>query len=221
MSSERPRVLTATDEAAVRAGLEVARSAGFLGPGPLDQHVEHALGFADVIAQWLPRSEDRPDERPVGVDMGTGGGLPGLVLAVAVPEVRWVLLDSMVRRTSVLERVATGPPFRCRVVTARAEAWAAQEGRGIATVVVARSFGPPPLVAECAAPMLSLGGVLVVSDPPSSSGRWDRVALAGLGLTVVSSSSARGSTYTVLRRSGAIEAGLPRRPAAMAKRPLF
>jgi 16S rRNA (guanine527-N7)-methyltransferase len=70
------------------------------------------------------------------------------------------------------------------VVTARAEqagrdpAW-----RGRLDAVVARAFADPPTTAECAAPLLRLGGQLVVSDPPDPpADRWPRAGVALVGL---------------------------------------
>jgi 16S rRNA (guanine527-N7)-methyltransferase len=49
-------------------------------------------------------------------------------------------------------------------------------------MVVARSFGPPATVAECAAPFLRVGGVLLVSEPPGAPDRWPAPGLEQLGL---------------------------------------
>ena len=55
--------------------------------------------------------------------------------------------------------------------------------RGAFDAVVARAFGPPAMVAECAGPLLRLGGQLLVSEPPDDrSSRWSEEGLAGLGL---------------------------------------
>src|SRR4051794_36896370 len=74
------------------AVLEESRRLGFLGPGPVDVHIAHALAF----------TAGRP-EATRAVDLGSGGGVPGLVLAqLAWPQCRWVLVDSMVRRCAFL-----------------------------------------------------------------------------------------------------------------------
>ena len=58
---------------------------GFLGPGPIAAHIEHAAGFLRALA----------DVAGTVVDLGSGGGVPGLVLAVARPDLALVLLEAM------------------------------------------------------------------------------------------------------------------------------
>lgn len=207
---------------AVEAVLEESRRLGFLGPGPIEAHIDHALACADVVASCLAAAHG---EVRHGVDLGTGGGLPGLVLAACFPALRWTLLDSMARRTSAvtaaLAQVASPVFASVSIVTARAEEWAAGEGSEAAELVVARSFGPPSIVAECAAPMLRIGGWLVVSEPPVPSGRWAGVTTAPLGLGPATLLRARDAWFARLRRVGPITTALPRRPAVMERRPWF
>ena len=167
------------------AVLARARTIGFLGPGPVEPHVEHARAFSALL-----------DPAPAGtfVDLGSGGGVPGLVLATLLPETAWVLVDSMVRRTAFLEEavVRLGLADRVRVVTARAEEIGRDRAhRGAYPTVVARSFGAPAVLAECAAPLLVRGGTVVVSEPPAADGadgprpgRWPSTGLALVGLAL-------------------------------------
>ena len=123
-----------------------------LGPGPVAPQIAHALAFGTVASPAL--------------DLGSGGGLPGLVLAEADPDSTWVLLDSRSRSVVFLrEAVATlGLGDRVEVLEARAEdAGRALSHRGRYHLVVARGFAPPAVTAECAAPLLVAGGRLVVS----------------------------------------------------------
>jgi 16S rRNA (guanine527-N7)-methyltransferase len=157
--------------------LERSRERGFLGPGPIAAQRAHAEAFLVAIG-------DAPVDHCV--DLGSGGGVPGLVLAMALPASHWVLLDSMQRRTAFLAEavVALGLGDRVEVRTLRAEeAGRDASMRGQAQLVVARSFGPPAVTAECAAPLLGVGGILVVSEPPGSAGdRWPAAKLRELGL---------------------------------------
>lgn len=195
------------------AVLARARQAGFLGPAELREQVAHAEGF-------LPA-----DACPVrAVDLGSGGGLPGLVLALRFPCSTWVLLDASQRRTAQLtEAVATlGLAGRVAVHRARAEeAGRDPLVRGTADLVVARSFGSPAVTAECAAPLLVVGGRLVVSEPPAGAARrWPADALAPLGLVPGSRRRDRFG-YQELRQVEACPARFPRRVGIPAKRPLF
>ena len=155
-----------------------SRELGFLGPGPVGPHEEHALAFASLI--------DEPPAR--ALDLGAGGGLPGLVLAARCwPATEWTFLDAQERRTDFLSQAVDelGLGDRVTVITERAEVVGHDpEHRGAYDLVVARSFGSPPVVAECAAPLLRPGGHLVVSEPPgdATDRRWPSSGLALVGL---------------------------------------
>jgi len=197
---------------ALDAVLERSRALGFLGPGDAAEQRRHAEAFGALL----------PDAPAVAVDLGSGGGLPGLVLAAALPRTRWVLLDAMTKRTSFLDEVVheLGWQDRVEVVTGRAEELA-RERRATADVVVARGFGPPAVTAECAAPLLRLGGVLVVSEPPGSTGRrWPAEGVAELGL-VLDRVVAGPPAFVRLQATVPCPGRYPRRTGVPAKRPLF
>jgi len=94
-------------------------------------------------------------------DLGSGGGFPGLVLAIALPQARVALVESVVKKAAFLRDVADdlGLADRIEVVPERAEAW--PEGLGAADVVTARALAALPVLIEYAAPLLREGGVLV------------------------------------------------------------
>src|SRR5687768_2128573 len=122
--------------ATLRAVLEEARQLGFLGPGPVTAHVEHAEAFVAAV----PLSPAR------ALDLGSGGGVPGLLLAERWESSSWVLLDSHERRTAFLaDAVARlGWAARVQVVRARAEVLGHDPGhRGQYDLVTARSFAAP------------------------------------------------------------------------------
>jgi 16S rRNA (guanine527-N7)-methyltransferase len=162
--------------AELTAALTEARRLGFLGPGPVSAAIEHARGFACHL----------PPGRGRVLDLGSGGGVPGLVLASDDPSLALVLLDRSERRTAWLSRAVArlGLRERVEVVTARAEELGHEpQWRAAFAAVVARGFGRPRVTAECAAAFLEVGGVLVVSEPPGEAGeRWDTLQLAELGL---------------------------------------
>src|SRR5205085_1444019 len=138
------------------------------GPGEVSTHIEHALGFRRALSTWAGRSGFRLEGARV-LDLGSGAGLPGLVLAMARPDLEVVLLDANLRRTSFVgEAVATLElTRRVTVVRARAETSGRDPAcRGSFDLVVARGFGRPAVTAECGAPFLRTGGLLVVSEPP-------------------------------------------------------
>lgn len=191
------------------AVLEEARHLGFLGPGPVAFHVEHARAYA------LPLADVAGD----ALDLGAGGGVPGLVLAADEPARRWVLLDGSTKRAAFLERaVATLGLSNVVVRCARAEE--VPDLRGRFGAVVARSFGFPPVTAECAAPLLAVGGLLIVSEPPASASadRWQGAAAVGLGPATVQPGP---PALAVLRQERPCPSNYPRRTGVPAKRPLW
>ena len=193
--------------------LERARTLGVLGPGPVLDHVAHAQWFVDALA-----------ELPAGatvIDLGSGGGVPGLVIAEARPDLRVTLLDSMQRRTALLAEAIEhlGWGSRVTAVLSRAETLGRDpDHRGAYDAATARSFGPPAAVAECAAPLLVPGGRLVVSEPPDQPDRWPPEGLEQFGLVPASIES---PGVKILLLTGACPDRFPRRDGVPAKRPLF
>ncbi|MGD9797019.1 MAG: RsmG family class I SAM-dependent methyltransferase [Acidimicrobiia bacterium] len=201
------------EELALTAVLARARTLGFLGPGPLEAQLAHALAFTAQLPVEVGLD---------GLDLGSGGGLPALVVALARPASTWTLVDAMARRTAFLGEAVEqlGLVGRLTVVTARAEAlppaW-----RGRFDVVTARGFGPPAVLAECAAPWLRVDGVLVVSEPPTcDDGRWPTAPLAGLGLAV-DERTPGPPAFIRLRQVHPCPARYPRRTGVPTKRPLW
>jgi 16S rRNA (guanine527-N7)-methyltransferase len=166
------------------------------------------------------------------LDLGSGGGVPGLVLAGTRPELSWVLLDAGRRRCRFLrEAVAElGLTGRVEVVEDRAESAARRPGlRELMDVVVARSFGSPPVTAECAVGFLRVGGRLVVSEPPepetpsedsADHGRWIEEGLETLGLSPPRYGGGPGGSFAWFEKQRADERW-PRRVGIPAKRPLW
>lgn len=192
--------------------LERARALGFLGPGPVEDHIDHAHGFVRALEGVVGRV----------VDLGSGGGVPGLVLAVERSDLDLVLVDSMDKRCRFLEQAVSELGCeRVQVIHARAEDVGRGPLRGTAAAAVARSFGPPAATAECAAPLLRVGGRLVVSEPPGASGaRWPASGTALLGLEPTEV-LVGPPTLQVLEQRIPCDARYPRRAGVPAKRPLF
>jgi 16S rRNA (guanine527-N7)-methyltransferase len=203
--------------------LQEARALGFLGPGPLDPQIRHAQGFA-AIARRL--GGDGADHL---VDLGAGGGLPGLVVATDCPEVTVALLEANGRRSAFLRRVVErlGLEARVSVLEERAEVCGREQGsRAGFDGVLARSFGRPAVLAECAAPLLKVGGWLLVSEPPRSEGegpqdtRWPTEPLRQFGLEPAEVIH-EGFEYRILRQREPCPDRFPRRNGVPAKKPLF
>jgi len=190
-----------------------ARDLGFLGPGPVEAHIEHARGFASAFG-GVPRRV---------ADLGSGGGVPGLVLAERWETTAFVLIDANGRRTAFLVEAVAALALgeRVSVVRDRAEVVGRDIAhRGTYDGVVARGFGPPAVTAECAAPLLAVGGLLVVSEPPEERGRWPVDGLREVGM--VADSTVEGAArYQLVRQVAPCADRFPRRVGIPVKRPLW
>lgn len=157
------------------------------------------------------------------LDLGSGGGLPGLPLALALPGLHWVLLDGSTTRCGFLSEAVDELNLAdsVEVVATRAEDAAQGRLRGSFDLVVSRSFGPPAVTGECAAGFLRTGGHLVVSEPPGSTGdRWPPDGLAKVGLRLVGTVT-EPSAFAVMEQVRACPATFPRRTGIPTKRPLW
>lgn len=187
----------------VERALAEARALGFLGPGPLAAHEASAQAFLEVLGRVAP-------DAIRFVDLGSGGGVPGLLLAAALPATTWTLVDIHRRRTSFLARTVARAPWTGRVLVLRGAAEVVAHDsahRETADVVVSRSFGPPAATAECAVGFLRPEGRLLVAEPPTvAPARWPAEGLQELGLEL---EELRGPV-AVLRRTGPLAPDIPR-----------
>ncbi len=184
-------------------------------------HNDHALGFSssDVVREFFNSAGSR------ALDIGAGGGLPGLILAAKFDLVKWTFIDSRKRSVDHLrEAVAEeGLEDRVEVVSGRAEELARlenlREGFGLVT---ARGFGPPSVTAEIGAGFVAVGGYLVVSEPPDGGeDRWDAKSLTMLSLEMVEAWSTGEGHYRRFVKVAALDDRYPRRTGTPKKRPLF
>ena len=199
--------------------LEDARDAGFLGPGPVEAHLAHALGFAEVAEAALGRAPRS------FADLGTGGGVPGLVLASRWGDARCAFIESNGKRSEALRWaiVRLGFDGRAAVIEDRAEAVGRDPAcREQFEVVTARSFAPSAPTAEIAAGLVSVGGAVVVSEPPEPEpDRWPAVNLRQIGLGPAEIRPAAGAHFAVMTKVEGVSDEYPRRVGRPAKRPLW
>jgi 16S rRNA (guanine527-N7)-methyltransferase len=160
------------------------------------------------------------------VDIGSGAGFPGLALAIALPSASVTLVESERRKADWLRRASAEIP-NLRIVADRSEHLAAKE-RESAPVAVMRALGPLPVALELAAPLVAVGGCVVVwrgddADPAGEAdGAW---AARELGLTPrqpVPSRAFPGSRRRlhVFDKTAPTPRRYPRRAGRAAKRPL-
>jgi 16S rRNA (guanine527-N7)-methyltransferase len=172
-------------------------------------HVDDPLAAADLL-----------DDGPV-VDVGSGGGSPGLALAAARPELHFDLLESQRRRCAFLEDVARPFP-NVTVVCGRAEEHARGPGREAYGAAVAQALASPPVAAEWCLPLVRVGGRLVLFAGDADLERVAAVAreLGGGAPRAVPLAGAARRQLLVFAKVASTPERFPRRPGLARKRPL-
>jgi len=145
------------------------------------------------------------------VDVGSGGGTPGVPLAVALPERSFTLLEAERRKSEFLERV-TATLANVRVVWGRAE----EQSTDTYGVALAKALAKPPVAAELCLPLVASDGIAVLWLGESAD--LDAVAKVAEKLNARLESDLEG--LVVLRKLGPTPSGYPRRPGIAKKRPL-
>lgn len=162
-------------------------------------------------------------------DVGAGAGLPGLVLAAALPDAGVDLIESVGRKCEFIRRAAERAVIpNARVICERSESWAGGEGREAYDAVTARAVGRLSTLAELASPLLSEAGVLVAwkgrRDPEEEAElarAAERLAMQPLDVRWVGPyAGSRHRHLHLMRKTGPTPAGLPRRPGVAKKRPI-
>ncbi len=167
------------DESRLRVLERILREAqriGALSNAPVSEIIKHAKGFAEAI----------PPMARTAVDLGSGAGVPGLIVALFCPHVNLQLVDRRVGRTDVLIRAVHAlnltdqVTVRCCEITdmTKDSAWAKHFD-----VAMSRGLGPPIQTLNLSRDLVKPGGVIIISEPPpDSDSRWDEQQVRALGL---------------------------------------
>jgi 16S rRNA (guanine527-N7)-methyltransferase len=184
----------------------------------VDVHVADSLVALDVPSVRAARRV---------ADIGSGGGFPGLALAIALPETRVAAVESVGRKCRFLARAASDLGLaNVEVVNARAEAW--EEGLGVHDLVVARALAPLPVLVEYAAPLLAPDGALVAwkgrLEPDEDADGRAAAAVLGMSapeaLPVQPFPEARDRYLYLSSKVSPTPSRYPRRPGIARKRPI-
>ena len=168
--------------AAWLAGAGVER--GFLGPREVDRIWDRHIANCAVVEELIP-------ENSRVFDIGSGAGLPGVVLAIVRPDIQIGLIEPLMRRSQFLEEVIIdlGITDRVKVIRARAEELKGQS----APVVTARAVAPLEKLLTWALPLTAKGGQILALKGSSAAteianaatilkGRKAEILLCGQGL---------------------------------------
>lgn len=185
-------------------------------------HILDSLAALPILDEWGPGSV---------IDLGSGGGLPAIPLALARPETRWTLVDSVAKKAALLRAFAEALGLRNVVVLVeRAEALGQDpRHRERYPAVTARACAPLPVLAELALPLLEIGGSLLAWKGPLAEGdeelRRGRVAIGQVGggrpgIVETRVPALGGHRFVVVRKERPAPARFPRRPGEPSRRPL-
>jgi 16S rRNA (guanine527-N7)-methyltransferase len=164
-------------------------------------HVDESLAALDAVQRF---------EGPI-VDVGSGGGAPGIPLASALPDRDVTLLEANGRKCAFLREAAREFP-NVTVVQGRAEE---QETERFG-VAVAKALAPPPVAAEWCLPLVAPGGAAVLYVGPSA----DAAAVGRVSERLGGAPAEETPGLLVLRKLESTPAGFPRRPGVAKRRPL-
>jgi 16S rRNA (guanine527-N7)-methyltransferase len=164
-------------------------------------HLEESLAVVELVRRYAG---------PL-VDVGSGGGAPGLPLAAALPEREVTLLEASGRKCDFLERAAAAFP-NVRVVRGRAE----EQELEVYGVAVAKALAAPPVALEWCLPLVRRGGAAILYVGPTA----DADAVARAAERLAGRRPEQHPGLLVVEKVGPTPAGFPRRPGMARKRPL-
>lgn len=150
-----------------------AQRLGMIGPGPIDAAVEHAGWFVEALQPLAAGS--------TVVDLGSGGGLPGLVLAAQRPDLSLLLIDRRQKRADFLRRMIRRLGFDHVEVSDDDVGVLARRCAARFDAVTARGFGPPEVTLRLSVELTRPGGMIVISEPPDGD-RWQPDMVEAFGL---------------------------------------
>ncbi len=167
------------DESRLRVLERILREAqriGALSNAPVIDIIKHAKWFAEAI----------PPIARTAVDLGSGAGVPGLIVALFCPQLSLHLVDRRVGRTDVLTRAVHALDLTDRVTVRCCEitdmtkdsAWVKHFD-----VAMSRGLGPPIQTLNLSRDLVKPGGVIIISEPPpDTDSRWNEQQVRALGL---------------------------------------
>ncbi len=183
-------------------------------------HLLDALAAAPLLDRIAPAR---------ALDIGSGGGIPGLVLALARPEVQWTLVDSVGKKADAMRGFVAALDLETILVLAeRAEVLGRDAShRGRYDLVTARACAALPVLAEYALPLLRVGGTLLawkgaISEDELRAGSAASTALGGGTPEILSTGfdELGDHRFVVIEKLAPTPDGYPRRPGLASRRPL-
>jgi 16S rRNA (guanine527-N7)-methyltransferase len=174
-------------------------------------HVEDALAAVPIVARLAPGR---------GADVGSGGGSPGIPLAIATG-IPIDLVEATGVKCDFLRRCVAALDAPCEVVHDRSEHLARAGGRDAYDLVLARALAPPPVAAELCLPLARVGGHVLLWTAETEPGPLAAAVAAVGGEHAETVEVGPNRRLELLRKARATPDRFPRRPGMAAKHPLL
>lgn len=163
------------------------------------------------------------------IDVGTGGGLPGIVWAIARPDLEFTLLDSVAKKIAQVDKISLLLGLKnVKTVCARSEDYAKERGEKF-VVATARAVTAAGVLAELLVPFVKIGGRIICFKGPKVAeelevvgNKWTRLGLASPKLTPYSCGCSEKKHFLLIwEKIGRPPKGIPRRPGMAEKFPWY
>jgi 16S rRNA (guanine527-N7)-methyltransferase len=197
--------------------------------GPAEPLIEDSLVLLPQLRRCLEEQDTAPSSTGelTLVDVGSGGGMPGLPLKLALPELRVTLVEADRRKAAFLTHAAARLGLDVEVVAERAETAARGGHRESFHVAVCRALAPAAVVLELCLPLIKVGGRLLAMRTADDEGDPEKLASVAAQLggghpashPAPSSARQRGTVLVVPKQTPTPQA-YPRRPGVPNRRPL-
>lgn len=175
-----------------------------------DLHVADALTGLDVVRGLSPRTV---------IDVGSGGGSPGIPIAIAAG-IDVTLLEASAAKCDFLRRTAATLGLACPVVHDRSEDFGRAEGRDAFDVALARALAPPAVAVELCLPLVRVGGHVLLWTADTDPAALELVAGMVGGALIEAVAVRPNRRLMLLGKAVPTPDRFPRRPGIAAKRPL-
>ena len=189
-----------------------------------------ALALIPVIARYAGLAPDALCAQPWrAADVGAGGGAPAIPLAIAWPELRYTLIESIAKKARFLAETAEALSLPLTVVNVRAEdAGRASAHRQRYDLVTARAVAALPALVELTLPLARVGGLIVLPKGPRAQEEADAASrviqllggeLAGVERVLVPGVKEK-RMVVVIRKTAPTPEAYPRRAGIPGRKPL-
>ena len=173
-------------------------------------HVEDALAALPIVARLAPGA---------AIDVGSGGGSPGLPLALATG-LHVTLLEATGAKCAFLRATVAALEAPCAVLHDRSESLARGPGRDAYDLALARALAPPPVAAELCLPLVRPGGHVLLWTAATDISAVAAAAAQVEGSVAGTEVVADNRLLVLLAKTAATPDRFPRRPGMASKRPL-